>query len=70
MRFSRHAKNQARDLEVDVGDAEGVIARAVHIDCDADGKFRYTGYIRGIRVRAVVALDDPDLIVTIHERRN
>jgi hypothetical protein len=29
----------------------------------------YTGDIKGVRVRIVVALDEPDLIVTIHERR-
>jgi hypothetical protein len=28
------------------------------------------GEIRGIRVRVVVALDEPDLIVTIHKRRH
>jgi hypothetical protein len=39
------------------------------VDSDEDGKPRYTGEIRGVRVRVVVALDEPDLIVTIHERR-
>jgi hypothetical protein len=28
-----------------------------------------TGEIRGVRVRVVLALDEPDLIVTIHDRR-
>lgn len=70
MRFSRHAKNNARDLGVSVADAERVIRAPVRIDFDKDGLPRYTGYVRGVRVRVVVALDDPGFIVTIHERRN
>jgi mRNA-degrading endonuclease RelE of RelBE toxin-antitoxin system len=69
MRFSRHAKNQARQLKADITDAEAVIAHPLHVDWDRRGKPRYTGRIRGVRVRIVVALDEPDLIVTIHERR-
>jgi hypothetical protein len=46
-----------------------VIEEPLYIDCDEDGKPRYTGEIRGVRVRIVVALEEPDLIVTIHERR-
>jgi hypothetical protein len=41
----------------------------MHVDRDGNGKPRYTGEIKGMRVRVVVALDEPDLIVTIHERR-
>jgi hypothetical protein len=70
VRFSRHAKNNARDLGVSVFDAETVIREAVKADADFDGRPRYTGYVRGVRVRVVVALDDPELIVTIHKRRN
>jgi len=69
VRFSRHAKSNARDLEATIEDAEHVIQDAVHTDADFGGRPRYTGYIRGTRVRVVVALDDPELIVTIHERR-
>jgi hypothetical protein len=53
-----------------VADVERVIADPLRFDRDATGKPRYLGYIRGCRMRVVVALDDPDLIVTIHERRN
>ncbi|MFL5899667.1 MAG: DUF4258 domain-containing protein [Solirubrobacterales bacterium] len=69
MRFSRHAKNWARSRRFDVTDAEHVIANPVHVDQDETGKKRYTGEVRGYRVRVVVALDDPGLIVTIHRRR-
>lgn len=69
MRFTRHAKNNARQLGWGIMDAEAVIAHPVQVDQDGSGKPRYTGYIRGVRVRVVVALDERDLIVTIHERR-
>ena len=69
MRFSRHAKNQARQMGASVADAEDVVANPLASDFDEKGKTRYTGYKRGIRVRVVVALDDPGLIVTIHKRR-
>lgn len=52
-----------------MADAERVIKTAVYVDADEDGLPRYTGYVRGVRVRVVVALDEPDLIVTIHKRR-
>jgi hypothetical protein len=51
-----------------IADAEWVISHALHVDCDEKGKPRYTGEVRGVRVRVVVALDEPDWIVTIHER--
>jgi hypothetical protein len=69
VRFTRHAKNRARKLGASIEDVEGVIARPVRIDWDEDGKPRYAGWIRDVQVRVVVALDDPDLIVTIHDRR-
>jgi hypothetical protein len=70
VRFSRHAKNNARDIGATVADAERLIQTAIHVDTDLRGRPRYTGYIREVRVRVVVALDDPNLIVTIHQRRN
>lgn len=69
MRLTRHAKNKSRQLGASVVDIEGVIASPVTFDRDDNRKPRYTGFIRGVRVRVVVALDEPDLIVTIHERR-
>jgi hypothetical protein len=69
MRFSRHAKNWARRRGFTVADAKQVIAHPVQADRDDHGRPRYTGEIRGIRVRIVVALDEPGLIVTIHNRR-
>lgn len=70
MRLSRHAKNELRRLEGTMAEVEGVIANPIRADRDRFGKPRYTGYIKGFRVRVVVALDEPDFVVTIHERRN
>jgi len=69
VRLTRHAKNNLRHLRATVADVERVIADAEEIDSDQYGKLRYIGEIRGVRVRVVVALDEPDLVVTIHERR-
>ena len=70
MRLSRHAKNELRRLEATVADVERVIRDPVRVDRDATGKPRFVGYIKGIRVRVVLALDRPDFVVTIHKRRN
>jgi hypothetical protein len=51
-----------------IADAEWVISHPLQVDCDEKGKSRYTGEVRGVCVRVVVALDEPDWIVTIHER--
>jgi len=67
--LTRHSKNELRNLKATVEDVERVIANPIKIDCDSDERPRYTGYIRDVRVRIVVALDEPDLVVTIHKRR-
>lgn len=69
MRLSRHAKNEARRFKATVADVERVIADPIRVDRDRFGRPRYTGYIKGIRVRVVLALDEPDFVVTIHRRR-
>ncbi len=69
MRLTRHAKNRARHLGATLADVERVIDEPIDVDRDENGKPQYIGYINDVRVRAVVALDEPDLIVTIHERK-
>jgi hypothetical protein len=69
VRLTRHAKNRLRHLKGTVEDAERVIARSVGTEKDPYGRPRYLGFINGIPVKVVVAIDEPDLIVTIHERR-
>jgi hypothetical protein len=70
MRYTRHAKNQARRLRMSDADVERVIARPMYADTDEDGKPRFVGEVHGVRVRVVLALDEPDLVVTIHPRRH
>jgi mRNA-degrading endonuclease RelE of RelBE toxin-antitoxin system len=54
---------------VTTADAERLVAAPERIELGRNGKWAYIGRIRGERVRVVVALDDPELIVTIHRRR-
>jgi hypothetical protein len=49
--------------------AMAVIAHPLRVDADPENRPRYVGDVRGKRIRVVVAVDDPELIVTIHERR-
>ena len=70
MRLTRHAKNELRNLQATLADIEDAISNPIWVDRDPNGKPRYTGYIGAVRVRIVVALDEPDLIVTIHKRRS
>jgi hypothetical protein len=49
-------------------DIEEAIANAIDVEEDDDGKPLYIARIRGVSVRIVLALDEPDFVVTIHER--
>lgn len=66
--MSRHAKNKLRQLRMTALDAEGVVASPIAVDSDEDGKPRYLGQVRGADVYVVVALDEPDLIVTVYRK--
>jgi hypothetical protein len=66
--YSRHSKNRMRWMGLTPGAVEQVLATPESTDQDADGRPRYTGTVRGQRVRVVVALDDPNFVVTVHER--
>jgi hypothetical protein len=70
VRLSRHAKNELRSLGATLADVERLVADPEQEDRDPEGRPRYVGHVQGVRVRVVVALDEPDLIVTIHERRS
>jgi hypothetical protein len=69
VQFTHHAKNGLRQIKGTAEEAESVVANCFGKDFDADGNPRYRGFIAGKRCRVVVALDDPDLIITIHRRR-
>jgi hypothetical protein len=67
--MTRHAKNKARDIKLSQANAEAIVVRPDRFFVGRDGKPNYVGSIEGMVIRIVVALDDPDLIVTICERR-
>lgn len=69
MRFSRHARNQMRRLGLSERDVDRVQAESEHRTQDPEGRMRYVGVVRGRRVRVVVAVDKPDFVVTVHERK-
>jgi hypothetical protein len=66
--LSRHAKNKLRALRMTPLDADWVVSNPIAIDSDADGRPRYLGEVRDTQIFVVVALDEPDLIVTIYRR--
>jgi hypothetical protein len=69
VRLTRKAKNGLRWIKGTAQEAEAVVKNEFGKDFDLDGNPRYRGYIAGSRCRVVVALDDPDLIISIHRRR-
>jgi hypothetical protein len=64
VRFSRHAKNRARGLEISVADAERLIANPISVDSDPAGKPRYLGIWQGQYVREA-AVAAPDRTITM-----
>lgn len=69
MQFTRHAENGMRWLDLSPEDIEWIRNNPVEQDTDEDGRPRYTAEVRGRLVRVVLALDTPDLVVTVHPRR-
>ncbi|MGN6202652.1 MAG: DUF4258 domain-containing protein [Solirubrobacterales bacterium] len=68
MELSRHAKNKLRGLPMTQQDVEAMISRPQVISRDEQGRPLYLGMVRGTPICAVVAVDEPDLIVTIFRR--
>jgi len=69
VRLTHHAKNRCRLYKVDLADAEAVVARPVRVLRDGAGRPVYEGLAQGRMLQVIVALDQPDLIVTIYPRR-
>jgi hypothetical protein len=66
VRFTHHAKNKLRRIKGTVQEAESVVGNKFGKDFEWRGNPRYRGLIAGKRCRrVVVALDDPDLIITL-----
>jgi hypothetical protein len=68
MRFTRHARNEMRLYKLTEADAKRVLANPIAIQIDPDGRRMYVGMAGGRRVRLILAGDDPELVVTFHER--
>jgi hypothetical protein len=58
-----------RRLGLSAADVARVCREPEARDRDPDGRPRYVGVVVGRRVRVVVAVDNPDLVVTVHERK-
>jgi hypothetical protein len=62
--FTHHAKNNLRLYKATVREVESVVRNPTGKDSDERGNPRYRGSIAGRRYCVVVALDDPDVIIT------
>jgi len=70
MEFSRHALNQMRRLRLSKWDVSRIQTDYESRDHDTDGRERYVARVRGTRIRVVIGVDNPDFVVTVHERRD
>ena len=57
-----------RALSLAPDEVEWLVEQGVPIERDRDGRKRYEGEIAGATVRVVVAVDRPDLVVTVYRR--
>ena len=70
MTFSRHARNRMRHLRVTPADIEAIVGQPERSDVDDSGKVRHYGIAgNGRRIRIVLASENPDHVVSVHERR-
>jgi len=59
-----------RRLGLSERDVEKICANPDLVDEDSDGRLRFTAVLGRRRFRVVVAVDNSDVVVTVHERRN
>ncbi|MBM3635452.1 MAG: hypothetical protein FJW99_09280 [Actinobacteria bacterium] len=65
MRFTRHERNRLRFFRLSADDiATSVLIDSGWISQDDRGNIEVTGFIRGHRVTAVFARDEPDFVMT------
>ena len=70
VRFSRHAPNEMRSRRLSRSDVEAIIAsEAGWISRDRRGNIVATGFVRDELMTVVIALDEPDLVVTVFGER-
>ena len=69
MRLSRHARNRSRLYRIQSAEIELIVAGGRLIDFDARGNPRIAAVVAdGREILVVVALDNPDLVITLMER--
>jgi hypothetical protein len=68
--FTRHAKNGLREEKLTQEDAELIVRNPVRLERETTGNWRYLGQVEGRWFRVVVAGDDPNVVITVHPRRN
>lgn len=69
MRFTRHARQRLKLYRVTRDQAEAIAASGALTGHDARGNPRRTGAVDARAIVVVIALDNPDLIITLYERR-
>ena len=69
MRFTRHARQRLKLYRVTRDQAEAIAASGTLTGHDASGNPRRTGAVDDRTIVVVIALDNPDLIITLYERR-
>lgn len=69
LRFTQHAKNRMRQLDISMSDVVDLVVEQEPSGYDPEGRPGYIGIVREIRVRVVLAVDKPNLVVSLHERK-
>jgi len=58
-----------RRLGLTRADVAAIILASEFTDRDPDGRPRHVGFVNGRRIRIVLAIEDPSIVVSVHERR-
>lgn len=69
LEFTHHAKNGMRRVGLSEVEVESLVRGNMPYDHDQSGRPRYVVIAKGVQVRIVLAVDKPNLVVTLHERR-
>jgi hypothetical protein len=69
VRFTRHARQRLKLYRVTRDQAEAIADSGALTGEDARGNPRRTGAVEARTIVVVIALDNPDLIITLYERR-
>lgn len=67
MRFSRHAKNQMRLYGISRDQIVDLVAPPNRRGVDRRGNPVYSGVVGGLRIKAVLAWDDMETVITVYD---